>query len=163
MIARTEQAMQLTEFGTLEREIRIDASPEVVFDVISSPEHIREWWSDDASLESDARPGTRGELIWADRDQPVPFVVVQSDPPRTFSFRWTSPDGEMPAEDNSLLVTIDLQSSPPGTVLRLTETGFREKGWEAAVLEEAFRDHERGWDFFLPRLREHAVKVAGSR
>jgi len=27
------------ESGTIEREVRIEASPEVVFDVISSPEH----------------------------------------------------------------------------------------------------------------------------
>ncbi|MEO7269895.1 MAG: SRPBCC family protein [Knoellia sp.] len=155
--------MEFTEFGTLEREIRIDAAPEVVLDVISRPEHIREWWSDDASLEACAGPGAVGELVWADRVEPVPFVVVQSDPPRTFSFRWTSPDGQLPASGNSLLVTIDLESSPSGTVLRLTETGFREKGWEAAVLEEAFHDHERGWDFFLPRLRDHAAKVAGAR
>lgn len=163
MIARTEQVVgqQAVELGTLEREIRIDASPEVVFEVISRPEHIREWWSDDASLEPGV--GAVGELVWEDQDQPVPIVVVQSDPPRTFSFRWVSPHGEAPAEGNSLLVTIDLEPSPPGTVLRLTESGFREKGWEAAVLEEAFHDHEHGWDHFLPLLRDYAAKVGSTR
>ena len=34
----------------------------------------------------------------------------------------------------------------------MTETGFREKGWEVAVLEEAYQDHASGWDHFLPRL-----------
>jgi hypothetical protein len=34
----------------------------------------------------------------------------------------------------------------------MTETGFREQGREAAVLEEHYRDHVRGWDVFLPRL-----------
>ena len=28
----------------VEREIHVGASPETVFEVISSPEHIREWW-----------------------------------------------------------------------------------------------------------------------
>ncbi|WP_439680644.1 SRPBCC family protein [Embleya sp. MST-111070] len=37
-------------FGTIEREIHIDASPEVVFDVVSSPEHLREWWPDEAKV-----------------------------------------------------------------------------------------------------------------
>ena len=32
------------EFGSIEREVRIEASPEIVFDVISSAEHIRDWW-----------------------------------------------------------------------------------------------------------------------
>jgi hypothetical protein len=34
----------------------------------------------------------------------------------------------------------------------MTETGFREMGWEAAVLEETYRDHVSGWGHFLPRL-----------
>jgi hypothetical protein len=34
----------------------------------------------------------------------------------------------------------------------MTETGFRERGWEAAVLEEAYRDHSQGWDYHLSRL-----------
>ena len=34
----------------------------------------------------------------------------------------------------------------------MTETGFREMGWEVAVLEEAYNDHGSGWDFFIPRL-----------
>jgi hypothetical protein len=41
----------------------------------------------------------------------------------------------------------------------MTESGWREKGWEAAVLEESFRDHERGWDMFLPRLQSYAPSV----
>ena len=35
-------------YGTIERELFIEATPEVVFDVVSSPEHLRQWWPDDA-------------------------------------------------------------------------------------------------------------------
>ena len=35
------------EYGVIEREIHIDASPEVVFEVVSSPEHVKQWWPDD--------------------------------------------------------------------------------------------------------------------
>lgn len=138
------------EFATLERQLTIDASPEVVFEVVSRPEHIREWWSDDATL--DPVPGGAGELVWGDREQVAVLKVVEADPPRRFSFRWVAPEGEEPALENSLLVTFDLEPTGSGTLLRMTETGFREKGWEAAVLEEAYRDHENGWDTFLPRL-----------
>ena len=113
------------ELGTLEREIHVDASPEVVFEVISRPEHIREWWSDDASL--DPTPGAVGEVVWGDRVQVAAIVVVDVDPPRRFAFRWTAPDGEPPAAGNSLLVTFDLEPSATGTRLRLTESGFRER------------------------------------
>ena len=64
--------------------------------------------------------------------------------------------GEVAAEGNSLLVTFDLTPSGAGTLLRMTETGFREMGWEVAVLEEQYRDHTKGWDFFLPRLVAYA-------
>ncbi|MEU3460817.1 SRPBCC domain-containing protein [Streptomyces sp. NPDC006733] len=145
------------EFGKLEREMRIDAAPEIVFDVVSRPEHIRMWWPDDASFEP--VPGAVGELVWGDRATVEPFTVVDVDPPRRFAIRWIAPEGQRPDADNSLLITFELEPSGAGTILRLTESGWRQKGWEAAVLEESFRDHERGWDLFLPRLRSYAASV----
>ena len=84
------------EFGTIEREIYIEASPEVVFEVVSSPEHVREWWPDEARYEP--MPGSTGEIVFGDGDADgtvVPFTVVEARPPRTFSFRWTHPAGEV--------------------------------------------------------------------
>ncbi len=141
------------ELGTIERELYIEASPEIVFDVISSPEHVREWWPDEANYE--AVPGARGEIVFGDpaADGGVAaFTVLEVEPPRTFSFRWTHPADEVAAVGNSLLVTFDLTPSGPGTLLRMTETGFRELGWEAAVLEQQYREHVTGWDYYLPRL-----------
>jgi len=149
------------EYGTLEREIHIEASPEVVFEVISRPEHLREWWSDEASL--DPAPGAVGELVWGDRAQVAAITVVDLDPPRRFSFRWVAPDGEPATAENSLLVVFDLTPSATGTLLRLTESGFREKGWEIAVLEEAYQEHGVGWDTFLPRLRTYTATLVSSR
>jgi hypothetical protein len=60
---------------------------------------------------------------------------------------------------NSLLVTFELVPSGGGTVLRLTETGFREMGWEVAVLEEAYKEHSVGWDTFVPRIGEYVIKL----
>ena len=82
----------------------------------------------------------------------VPLLVVEADPPRRFSFRWAYDEAEPATPANSLLVTFDLVPSGGGTWVRFRETGFREQGWEAAVLEEQYRDHVRGWDYFLPRL-----------
>jgi uncharacterized protein YndB with AHSA1/START domain len=149
------------EFGTLQRQIHVGASPEIVFAVITQPEHIREWWPDEVSLE--AAPGAMGELVWGDRVKVAPIAVVDVEPPRRFSFRWTAPDGETPQAGNSLLVTFELEPSATGTLLRLSESGFRQKGWEIAVLEEAFRDHERGWDLFLPRLKTYATTLVPAR
>ena len=46
---------------------------------------------------------------------------------------------------NSLLITFELSERGGGTHLRMTETGFREMGWEVAVLEAQYQDHAAGW------------------
>ncbi len=149
------------EFGTIEREIYVEAAPEIVFEVVSSPDHLKQWWPDDASYEPS--PGSAGQIVFGDRDAGgtvVGFTVVDARPPRTFSFRWTHPVGETAAEGNSLLVTFDLTPSGGGTLLRMTETGFREMGWSAAVREQQYREHVTGWDFYLPRLAPYAATRA---
>jgi uncharacterized protein YndB with AHSA1/START domain len=153
------------EFGTIEREIHVDASPEVVFEVVSSPEHLREWWPDDAELES-AVPGATGELVWGNQETPrahvEAFTVVEAEPPHRFSFRWVYSDGDTPAPGNSMLVTFELVPNGAGTVVRLTESGFRERGWEVAVLEAAYLDHVQGWDHFIPRLGEYVARLVST-
>ena len=152
------------EFATIEREIYVEASPEVVFDVVSSPDHLKEWWPDDARY--DPTPGSVGEIVFGDRDAGgtvVPFTVVDARPPRTFSFRWTQPADQVAAEGNSLLVTFELSNRGEGTLLRMTETGFREKGWEVAVLEEQYREHCVGWDHYLPVLDGYLARLVGTR
>jgi uncharacterized protein YndB with AHSA1/START domain len=152
------------ESGSIEREIYVEAPPETVFDVVSSPDHIRDWWSAETDVEP--VPGGTGELTWRDeasgRVDVVPITVVDAQPPHRFSFRWTHEAGEVATETNSMLVTFELSPSGTGTVLRLTETGFRERGWEIAVLEEAYQDHVNGWDFYLPRIAEVAARSAAS-
>jgi uncharacterized protein YndB with AHSA1/START domain len=152
------------EYGSIEREIHVDAAPEVVYEVISRPEHLREWWPDDAELEP--VPGGNGVIWFGDRTTPeakvVPLTVVEADPPRRFSFRWVHDEGEAATSANSLLVTFELAASGAGTRLRFTEVGFREKGWEAAVLEQQYREHAAGWDHFLPRLVTYLARLVST-
>ena len=148
------------EFGTIEREIYVEAAPEIVFEVVSSPDHLKQWWPDDARYTP--TPGAVGEIVFGDRDAggtAVAFTVVDVRPPRTFTFRWTHPAGEAAAEGNSLLVTFDLTPSGGGTLLRMTETGFREMGWEVAVLEQQYKEHATGWDFYLSRLAPYVATL----
>jgi len=140
------------EFGSIEREIRIDAAPEVVYEVVSTPEHLREWWPDEAEAGADDTL----RISFGDASSPdakaETLTVMEADPPRRFSFRWIYDKGERATSPQSLLVTFDLVPAGSGTLLRFSEAGFREKGWEAAVLEEQYREHATGWDHFLPRL-----------
>lgn len=141
---------------SIEREIQVEASPEVVYEVVSSPEHLREWWPDDADLE--AAPGAIGSVSFGDRSTPdlnvVALTVVEADPPRRFSFRWDY-DGEVATAENSLLVTFDLIPSDGGTLLRFAETGYD----EAAKPDEVYHDHISGWDYFLPRLAPYVDRL----
>jgi uncharacterized protein YndB with AHSA1/START domain len=153
------------EYGSLEREIFVEASPEVVFEVLSRPEHLREWWPDDAELDRSTVGGS-GTLTFEQHGGQaavVPLTVVESVPPRLFSFRWGYEPGLVPDRSNSFLVTLELSPSGAGTSVRLTETGFRERGWEAAVLEETYLDHSAGWDRFLPQLPPYVQRLVSAR
>lgn len=153
------------EYASIEREIHIDAPPEVVFEVISQPEHVRDWW--EATSDVEPVPGASGELVWADgadaRANVVPMTVVVTEPPRLFTFRWTHPAAEDAIDGNSLLVTFELVPAGSGTLLRLTETGFRERGWELAELEQQYQEHVVGWDTFVPRIAEVAERLVATR
>lgn len=150
------------EYASIERELHIEASPEVVFDVVSRPEHIREWWSADTGVEP--RPGAAGALTWTDENsgekKSMQYEVVDADAPKFFSFRWTHDVGETPDAGNSLLVTFELSPAGDGTRLVFRETGYRERGWESAVLEAHYNDHRQGWDFYLPRLAASAARAS---
>lgn len=152
------------EYGSIEREIYIEASPEVVYEVISTPEHLRQWWPDEADLEP--VPGATGVISFGDTGTPdakiAPLTVVEADPPRRFSFRWVYDEDAIAAPGNSLLVTFTLVARGAGTLLRFSEAGFREKGWEGAVLEEAYREHVSGWDHFLPRLVGYVTRLVSA-
>jgi uncharacterized protein YndB with AHSA1/START domain len=153
------------EYASIERELHIDASPEVVFEVLSNPEHIRDWWSAETEFEPVA--GAASRFSWTDKDtgrqESTPFTVFEVDPPRTFSFLWTYDDGEVAGPGNALLVTFELVAAGEGTTVRFRETGYRERGWEAAVLEAYYNDHRNGWDFYLPRLAQVASRLAATR
>lgn len=148
----------------IEREIFIEADPEVVFEVVSSPGHLRNWWPDEADFEPKA--GSSGRITFGDPDRGgtvTGFAVVEARAPQLFSFRWTQPVGEAAGVGNSLLVTFELIPVDGGTRLRMTETGFREMDWELHTLEAQYADHQTGWDHFLPRLVPYVAGLAVRR
>jgi uncharacterized protein YndB with AHSA1/START domain len=149
------------EHSTIERTIHIDAAPEVVFDVVSSPQHLRQWWPDEADYP--AVSGGAGRIGFRQNDEDVvwvQFAVVEAVPPQHFSFRWTHEAGESAGSGNSFLVVFELEPDGDGTLLRLRETGFRQRGWDEAEVAAQYAEHVAGWDFFLPRL---PVYTAGLR
>jgi len=152
----------------IEREIVIDAPPEVVWKVITEPEHIASWFSDEA--EADVRPGGEGRLTWVEggRVKSVEggFVarlrVERVEPTHLFAFRWDYPEGEEPRPGNSQLVEFRLAPEGDGTRLTLTESGItaleRTEDEKKAFVES----HGNGWDFHLGTLAAYAAQLAGT-
>lgn len=153
------------EFGSIEREIYVEAPPDLVYDVVSSPEHLREWWPDE--IELDPAPGGQGVMTFGRDDGGgavvVPMTVVEARRPHRFAFRWAYEADETASPTNSYLATFEIVPSGTGTLLKLTETGFRERGWEAAVLEERYEQNVVGWAYYLPRLVSYAERLGSAR
>lgn len=153
------------DYGTITKQIHIDAAPPVVYDVISSPDHIARWWTDEADFES--VPGGSGTLAWRagadtarEEDYVVRLSVVEAVPAERFVFRWIYPDGEAPTAANSMLVTFTLRPDGGGTLLTLTEEGMREQGWDAVALEEYYISHDDGWTRHLANLSVYVTNLA---
>jgi uncharacterized protein YndB with AHSA1/START domain len=152
------------EHSTIERELYVEASPEIVYEVVSKPEHIVQWWSDEAEFQD--TPGGSGWIGFGDvaaGGRRVELSVAEADPPRRFAFRWTHGSGESAAEGNSNLVTFDLVPEGDGTRVRFTEVGFRERGWDDDEVAAVHADHSSGWDYFLPRMSDHARGLGAGR
>jgi uncharacterized protein YndB with AHSA1/START domain len=141
----------------IEREILIDAPVEVVWRVLTEPEHLRGWFSDAASLEP--RAGAAGILGFENRSsdglKEVQVQIEEVEPPHRFSFRWDHPADTAADERNSLLVEFSLAGEGDRTRLHLVESGF-EHGERPGQLG----DHRNGWDECLARLADYAPRQA---
>jgi uncharacterized protein YndB with AHSA1/START domain len=144
----------------IEREIDIDAPIDVVWTVITAPEHITGWFTDSAELE--VRPGGEGRFGWdvkaTNRKLVVNLRVERLDPPHFFSFRWDYPDGDDPTETNAPLVEFSLEERGGSTRLRLVESGLEKIARSDEAKETYFAEHTRGWATIVERLRFYAPK-----
>lgn len=133
----------------VEREILIDAPPDVVWRTLTEPDQMSLWFADRVDLV--VEPGASGYLQFGDQGGPV--VVETVDPPAHFSFRWNHPRGEKPVPGNSMLVEFRL--TPEGdeqTRLRVTESGHELRDWPDDEQKRYADEHREGWGEFLGRL-----------
>lgn len=146
----------------IEREIQIDAPIDVVWQVVTQPEHINEWFTDTAEL--DLRPGGDGRFGWDGRGTSV-LQVVDVDVPHRFSYRWCHEEGTDPATANSLLVTFTLTASDGGTRLHVVESGYTTVEWPDDQKTAVYNEHLGGWDEITSRLATvaHDLHAATTR
>src|SRR5688572_4099280 len=91
----------------IEREIVIDAPLEVVWGIVTEPEHVGSWFGDGAEI--DLRPGGEAILSW-EKYGSFRARVEKVEPPHSFSFRWARPAGVEPRAGNSTLVEFTLSA-----------------------------------------------------
>jgi uncharacterized protein YndB with AHSA1/START domain len=140
----------------IEREILIDAPREVVWAVVTDPEHVAEWFSDSADIE--LRPGGRANLTWQAQGTTVHGRVERVEPPRFFSFRWVSGSGIEVSEDNTTLVEFTLSPEGEGTRLRVVESGFADLAVPDEEKGKRVDEHREGWKLELGELSEYVAK-----
>jgi uncharacterized protein YndB with AHSA1/START domain len=140
----------------IEREILIEAPPEVVWRTITEPDQMSRWFADRVELV--AEPGAHGYMYFGDQGGPV--VVEAVEPPGRFSFRWNHALGEDPVPGNSMLVEFTLtQEGRERTRLRVSESGHELCAWPDAEKERYAAEHQEGWTGYLDRLAGiHAMR-----
>jgi uncharacterized protein YndB with AHSA1/START domain len=142
-------AVEPPEVATVvEREIRIAARPETVFEFFVDPDKMREWKGRQAEL--DARPG--GTYRVEINEQAIvrgEYVEIAAPSRVVFTWGWEGQEsGEHAVPPGSSRVEVDLAPDGDGTLLRLRHMDLP---------EEAREVHGEGWHHYLGRLAKVAA------
>jgi uncharacterized protein YndB with AHSA1/START domain len=131
----------------IEREVRIDASPETVFDFFTDPAKMVQWKGAEATL--DPRPGGVYRVQMNEQAIAVgEYVVV--DPPNRLVFTWGWEGDFAATPPGSSTVEVTFTADGDGTLVRLVHSGLPSP--------ESAEAHGQGWDEYMPRL---AIVAAG--
>ena len=97
------------------REVELPAPPDEVWEALTDPERLAEWFATEVELE--VRTGGLGIFRWGNGETRT-AVVEEVDPPRRFGFRWTDVD------DAESEVVFDLEETPGGTRVTVRESSY---------------------------------------
>jgi uncharacterized protein YndB with AHSA1/START domain len=93
----------------VEREIVLEETPDEVWEALTEPERLEEWFATEVEL--DARPGGEGVFRWGDGDERR-AVVREVDEAERLVLDW----------DDGGAVAIELEPVEGGTLVRVVET-----------------------------------------
>jgi uncharacterized protein YndB with AHSA1/START domain len=132
---------------TIVRDVEIQAPVEFVWECITRPEHLVQWFGDRAEV--DLRVG--GAILFGWEDDVARGEIVTVDPPHEFAFRWENnvdvPDLDQPPVT---LVTYRLEAITSGTRLTVIESGFASLRDDA--YSQAYPQNESGWRVEIEEL-----------
>jgi uncharacterized protein YndB with AHSA1/START domain len=142
-------AVEQPEVATVvEREVRIAARPETVFEFFVDPQKMCEWKGRKAEL--DPRPG--GTYRVEINDQAIArgeYLEIEAPSRVVFTWGWEGQQsGEHAVPPGSSRVEVDLIPDGDGTLVRLRHLDLPEQSREI---------HGQGWDLYLGRLSKAAA------
>jgi uncharacterized protein YndB with AHSA1/START domain len=138
---------------TLVRRIR--ARPSIVFDALTTPDGIAQWWGPDAGpvllAETDVRIGGRFRVRFrmldgTEHESTGEYLEVVESKRLVMSWQWTG-GGEPEEGGEESRIEIDLKSTATGTEITFTHARLR--------TEASRMSHERGWAGALDKLGRH--------
>jgi uncharacterized protein YndB with AHSA1/START domain len=94
----------------IRKEIVLPATREEVWEALTDPEHLEDWFANDVEL--DLRPGGGASFRWSNGEERY-ATVTEVEPERRLAFEWEGEDGD---------VEFLLDDDPDGTRLTVVET-----------------------------------------
>lgn len=134
---------------------RIKASPDIVFEAVTTAEGIAQWWGPDSGpvlvSESDPRVGGRYRVRFrlldnTEHESSGEFLVVDRPKHVVLTWRWVV-GGDDPGESQ---VEISLRAVDEGTELTFSHSRLHS--------EAARRSHEGGWGGALSKLQAYLAR-----
>ncbi len=129
------------EHGVVVSEVRVEASPETVFEFFTQGEKLQRWMG--VAAEADERPGGAWRVDFNGRGSAAAGELVELDPPQRIVFTWGWEREDMPVPPGSSTVAIDLLPDGDGTIIRLTHSGLP---------PDSIEIHRVGWENYITRL-----------
>lgn len=142
---------------TIVQEITIQAPAEEIFDALTNPQRLVQWWNvpgrfQMTHLESDLRPGGKRIMRGSGYGKPVTITgeYREIERPRLLVFTWL-PDWQGDAVES--VVRFEFEEKDGLTKVRLTHSG---------LTSEKSRESHRGWPQILAILQAHAERRSSS-
>jgi uncharacterized protein YndB with AHSA1/START domain len=138
----------------IERQITVQANPERVYDAITNPDKITEWFPD--KVQGNLAVGEQAIFNFTEAKHQTRIFVEAARPHEYFAYRWV-PGGSSGLVHDVLsvpntLVEFFIEQVATGTKVTLKESGFAKL--PAEVAEASFNDNTGGWEIMMGRLEK---------
>ena len=148
----------MTVPNAIEREIRIAAPVERVWQLVSEPG----WWINEGEIRPHRIEERGGHVVVHDEKHGAfPIETVALREPEYVAFRWLSTQDPTHASEHiPTLVEFTIEPQGAEVVVRVVESGFADGGAAAdEIRREAYEDNTKGWEIELAAAKSHIERA----